>query len=172
MHGYTAKTTSEILSDAAEYFEVSPVVDRVSLEALLAEETVTDRRIGFYDGKYYLLRLKGPEVMAEVVPDRIEEWRMLDVSILHELLIERVMGISKEQVASKDNIDYHRDLDLALSSVDKGEAVCVYIMNATRMAEVKACSDMGEKMPQKSTDFYPKVITGLVAMAAGADERL
>ena len=50
--------------------------------------------------------------------------------------------------------------------------LCVYIMNPTRMAEVRACSDQGAKMPQKSTDFYPKVITGLVAMTVGADERL
>jgi uncharacterized protein (DUF1015 family) len=110
--------------------------------------------------------------MAQIVPDRIEEWRMLDVSILHELLIERIMGISKEQVAAKENIDYHRDLELAISEVDKGEALCVYIMNPTRMSEVKACSDKGAKMPQKSTDFYPKVITGLVAMAVGVNERL
>ena len=171
MHDYSTKTTSQILADAAKYFEVSPVADRAALAQALAEETTTDRRIGFYDGNYYLLRLRGPEAMAQAVPDRAEEWRMLDASILHELLIERVMGISKERVAAKENIDYHRDLDLAIANVDEGKAVCVYIMNPTRMAEVKACSDMGAKMPQKSTDFYPKVITGLVAMAVGAGER-
>ena len=97
---------------------------------------------------------------------------MLDVSILHELLIERVMGISKERVAAKENIDYHRDLDLAISNVDEGKAQCVFIMNPTRMSEVKACSLKEAKMPQKSTDFYPKVITGLVSMAVGERERL
>ena len=172
MHSYTAKTTKEILADGAEYFEVRPMADRAALVAALAEETPADRRIGFYDGNYSLLRLKSLEIMAQVVPDRVEEWRMLDVSILHELLIERVMGISQDRVAAKENIDYHRDLDLAIARVDEGQALCVYIMNPTRMAEVKACSDLGAKMPQKSTDFYPKVITGLVAMAVGADERL
>jgi uncharacterized protein (DUF1015 family) len=172
MYSYTLKTTAEILDDAAEYFSVAPMADRAALEAALAEASDTDRRIGFYDGRYYLLRLKGPEIMAQIVPDRVEEWRMLDVSILHELLIERVMGLSKEQVEAKENIDYHRDLDMAIDAVDKGEALCVFIMNPTRMAEVKACSDQGAKMPQKSTDFYPKVITGLVAMAVGAEERL
>ena len=172
IHSYTAKTTQQILADAAEYFEVTPVADRGALQAALAQATPTDRRIGFYDGAYYLLRLKGPEIMARLLPDRIEEWRMLDVTILHELLIERVMGISKEQVAAKENIDYHRDLDLAIARVDKGQAQCVFIMNPTRMAEVKACSSKGAKMPQKSTDFYPKVITGLVAMSVGVQERL
>jgi uncharacterized protein (DUF1015 family) len=172
MTGYTAKTTAQILAEAAECFEVTAMSDRAALEAALAEASETDRRIGFYDGSYYLLRLMDTEIMAQIVPERIEEWRMLDVSILHELLIEKIMGISKEQVAAKQNLDYHRDLDLAIAEVDQGKASCVYIMNPTRMSEVKACSDQGEKMPQKSTDFYPKVITGLVAMAVGPKERL
>jgi uncharacterized protein (DUF1015 family) len=172
MHSYIAKTTAQVLADAAEYFEVTPVAGRPALEAAMAQGTPTDRRIGFYDGEYYLLRLKGPQIMAAAVPDRVEEWRMLDVSILHELLIERIMGINKERVAAKENIDYHRDLDLAVSKVDEGKAQCIYIMNPTRMSEVKACSSKGAKMPQKSTDFYPKVITGLVAMAVGPEERL
>jgi uncharacterized protein (DUF1015 family) len=172
INSYQEKTTAQILADAAAYFEVAPLADRAALEAALAQATPGDRRIGFYDGTYHLLRLRDPRFMAEAVPDRAEEWRMLDVSILHELLIERVMGISKERVEAKENIDYHRDLDLALSEVDQGRAIGVFIMNPTRMEEVKACSEKGEKMPQKSTDFYPKVITGLVAMAVGADERL
>jgi uncharacterized protein (DUF1015 family) len=172
IHAYAAKTTAQILADAAHYFVVTPLADRGSLEAALAQATTEDRRIGFYDGGYYLLRLKDLSSMAEIVPDRAPDWRRLDVSILHEVLIERVMGLSKEKVAAKENIDYHRDLDLAIDNVDRGVAQCVFIMNPTRMSEVKACSDQGEKMPQKSTDFYPKVITGLVAMAVGAGEHL
>jgi uncharacterized protein (DUF1015 family) len=172
MHSYTAKTTTQLLSDAADYFDVLPMTDRAALEAALPETSSRERQIGFYDGSYYLLRLKNPEIMAQIAPGRVEEWRMLDVSILHELLIERLMGISKEQVAAKENIDYHRDLDLAISNVDQGAAQCVFIMNPTRMTEVRACSDKGAKMPQKSTDFYPKVITGLVAMGVGVEERL
>ena len=63
-------------------------------------------------------------------------------------------------------------LDDALAKVDTGEAQCVFIMNPTRMSEVRACSEKGAKMPQKSTDFYPKVITGLVAMAVGVKEKI
>jgi uncharacterized protein (DUF1015 family) len=172
IQAYTVKTTEQIRADAAEFFEISAMDSRENLLTAMAEATVFDRRIGFYDGAYYMLRLRDPEVMAQIVPDRVEEWRMLDVSILHEILIERVMGISKEQVAAKENIDYHRELDMAIANVDDGSALCVYILNPTRMAEVKACSDKGAKMPQKSTDFYPKVVTGLVAMAVGADQRL
>jgi uncharacterized protein (DUF1015 family) len=171
MHSYTAKSTQQILAEAGAYFDVNPMADRSALDEALDGASWTDRRIGFYDGAYHLLRLKSPDIMAEIVPDRAEAWRMLDVSILHELLIERVMGISKERVEAKENIDYHRDLDLAVAHVDEGSAQCVFIMNPTQMSEVKACSDQGEKMPQKSTDFYPKVITGLVAMSVEAAER-
>jgi uncharacterized protein (DUF1015 family) len=172
IYDYTAKTTTQVLEDASEYFEVKPLADRAALDEALAEATPSDRRIGFYDGRYFVLGLKSPQTMDEIAPDRVKEWRMLDVSILHELLIERIMGFTKERVEAKEGIEYHRDLDLALAHVDEGQAQCVYILNPTRMAEVKACSDKDAKMPQKSTDFYPKVITGLVAMAVGADERL
>lgn len=172
IHDYTAKTTAQILADAAAYFEVTPMDDRAALEAALAQATPDAPRIGCYDGAYHLLTLKDLSVMDEIAPDRIPAWRRLDVSILHELLIERVLGISKEKVAAKENINYHRDLDLAISKVDSGAAQCVFIMNPTRMTDVKACSEQGEKMPQKSTDFYPKVITGLVIMSVRAEERL
>ena len=172
MHSYTAKTPDQVLADAAQYFQVASYSDRAALKAALVEDAEGGRRIGLYDGSYRLLQLKSPEIMAQIAPDRVEEWRMLDVTILHELLIERVMGISKEQVESKANIDYYRDLDDAIAKVDAGEAQCVFIMNPTHMSEVKACSEKGAKMPQKSTDFYPKVITGLTAMPVGETERL
>jgi uncharacterized protein (DUF1015 family) len=172
MHDYQAKTTSQILEDAKQYFEVTAMDSRAALEEAMAKATPNDRRLGFYGGGYYLLRLSDPDVMTRVVPERAEEWRMLDVSILHELMIERVMDVSKEKVEAKENIEYHRDLDLAIQRVDEGKAQCVFIMNPTRIEEVKACSAQGEKMPQKSTDFYPKVISGLVAMPVTPDDEL
>ena len=172
IHGYTAKTTGEILADASAHFYATPMAGRAALEAALAEATPDDRRIGFYDGAYHLLRLKSPGMMDRVAPDRAPEWRCLDVSILHELLIERVMGITKKQVEAKEHLDYFRDLDQALAGVDAGRALCVFILNPTRITEVKACSDRGEKMPQKSTDFYPKMISGMALMDVGENERL
>ena len=172
MHSYTAKTSAQILADAAEYFQVTAHTDSAALMDALAAGAEGGRCIGMYDGSYHLLQLKSPEIMAQIAPDHVEEWRLLDVTILHELLIERIMGISKEQVEAKANIDYYRDMDDAIAKVDAGEAQWVFIMNPTRMSEVKACSDKGAKMPQKSTDFYPKVITGLTAMAVGETEQL
>jgi uncharacterized protein (DUF1015 family) len=172
IHAYRDKPMEQVLADAAAEFEVTPMASREALAEAMAQATPSDRRIGYYDGRFYLLRLRDPQSMARAVPERAEEWRMLDVSILHELLIERVMGINKARVEAKENIDYHRDLDLALQQVDEGRAQAVFVLNPTRMSEVKACSERGEKMPQKSTDFYPKVITGLVALPIGPREQL
>lgn len=170
--GYTAKTTAGILDGAKAYFEVTPMPNRAALESALAHASADDRRIGFYDGAYSLLRLTDRGAMNQVAPDRAPEWRQLDVSILHELVIERVMGITKKQVEAKEHIEYYRDLDEALAEVDGGQARCVFILNPTRIAEVKACSNRGEKMPQKSTDFYPKMISGLALMEVGKNDRL
>ena len=151
---------------------MTALAGREELIPALAKGTQEDRRLGFYDGRYFLLRLKSRTIMDELVPERAAEWRQLDVSILHELLIERVMGITKKQVEAKEHLDYYRDLDEALARVDLGEGTCVFILSPTRIGEVKACSDRGEKMPQKSTDFYPKMISGMVMMDIGLGERL
>jgi uncharacterized protein (DUF1015 family) len=172
MYAYNAKTSQQVIEDAREFFRVESVPDRAALEAALADATPQTPRIGFYDGDYTVFTLKGPEVMAQLLPDRDPAWRMLDVSILHELLIERVMELSKESIERKENIDYLREVEMGYERVDKGEANFLFVMNPTRMAEVQTCTAAGVKMPQKSTDFYPKIISGLVALPVGPDQRL
>jgi len=172
VHSYTAKTSKQVIEDAQAYFEVQSVPDRAALEAALVEATPSEPRIGFYDGDYTVFTLKSPEVMVQIAPSRDPAWRLLDVSILHEVLIERVMGLSKASVECKENIEYLRDVEMGYEAVDKGEADFLFVMNPTRMDEVRSCTAADEKMPQKSTDFYPKIVSGLVALAIGPDERL
>jgi uncharacterized protein (DUF1015 family) len=59
-----------------------------------------------------------------------------------------------------------------MQNVDRGEGDFVLLLNPTRIEQVKACAGQGEKMPQKSTDFYPKMVTGLTIMPVGGGERL
>lgn len=172
IHSYGKMNAAEILEDAQEYFDVIPVDDREGLEAALAEATPDHPRFGFYSGGYNVLKLRNPDVMDRLLPDRDPAWRMLDVSVLHELLIERVMGISQEAVERKENIEYLRDPQMGYDAVDEGDAEFLFVLNPTRMEQVRACTAAGEKMPQKSTDFYPKVISGMVMMPIGVDERL
>jgi len=169
IHSYGRMSGPEALERAQEkgYFKVTPVADRVALEAALAEAEPSHPRFGFYDGAYATLTLRDQAVLASLLPDRSSDWRLLDVSVLHELFIERVLEIDKAAVERKENIEYLRDPQMGYDAVDKGEAQFLLVMNPTRMEQVRACTGAGEKMPQKSTDFYPKVISGLVMMPIG-----
>ncbi|MBN1267249.1 MAG: DUF1015 domain-containing protein [Anaerolineales bacterium] len=169
IYGYDLLTRDELLEKASVYFEITHFENSVQLFKYLEEAVPEYPRIGLYSGSYSGLQLKSPNLMEEIVPDRDYAWRMLDVSILHEILIERVMGLSKESVERKENIDYLRDPQMGYDRVDNGDGQFLFLLNPTRMEQVSACTRAGEKMPQKSTDFYPKIVSGLVSMSAGID---
>lgn len=172
IHSYGCMDGPAVLERAREYFEVAPVANRAALEELLARAEPGHPRFGFYDGAHATLTLQDPAVLERLLPDRAPEWRLLDVTVLHELFIERVLGIDKGAVERKENIEYLRDSQAGYDAVDRSEAEFLLVMNPTRMEQVRSCTAVGEKMPQKSTDFYPKVISGLVMMPVDVDERL
>jgi uncharacterized protein (DUF1015 family) len=172
IHSYGRMDGAAALERAKAYFDVTPVADRAALEAALGEAEPGRPRFGLYDGTFTVLALRDPAVLETLLPDRAPDWRLLDVSVLHELFVERVLGIDKEAVERKENVEYLRDPQMGYDGVDRGEAEFLLVMNPTRMEQVRACTAAGEKMPQKSTDFFPKVISGLVMMPIGAEERL
>jgi uncharacterized protein (DUF1015 family) len=119
---------------------------------------------GLYaDSKYYLITLKDENRLDRVTMEgRSAAWRRLDVSILHTLILEKLLGIGSQQRADESNLVYLRDDDATKAAVDNGSAQLAFFMNSTRVEEVTDIATGGEKMPQKSTFFYPKVITGMV----------
>ena len=163
----------DVLQRADEYFEITPLADRPALEAALETANGGTRPgVGLYNGNYILLTLRNPEIMRRLLPDRHPAWRELDTSVLHELFIERVLGIDKQAVALKEKVDFIRTAEKGYAAVDQGQADCLLLMNATRIEQVQACTVAGERMPQKSTDFYPKMLNGVVMMNVGAKDRL
>jgi len=172
IHSYAKLSGAEVVNKAGQFFDVLPMPDRAALERVLGEAAPHRPSFGWYDGGYALFRLREADVLAQILPDRAPEWRMLDAAVLHELLIERVLGIDSGAVERKENIDYLRDPDAGFARVDAGDAQFLLLMNPTRMEQVRACTAVGERMPQKSTDFYPKVLSGLVALPLGAGEIL
>jgi uncharacterized protein (DUF1015 family) len=165
---------AEVLQRAKEYFEVTPVANGDALEEALRKGRCPHPRpfFGFHDGTSAVLTLRDPSIMEHLLPDRIPDWRTLDVAVVHELFIERVLGITKEDISRNGHIEFLRDPQMGYDAVSKGEADYFLLMNPTRIEQVQACSAVGERMPQKSTDFYPKMISGLVALPVGAEERL
>jgi uncharacterized protein (DUF1015 family) len=89
--------------------------------------------------------------------------RDLDVSVVHHYLLNRALGIPPEEQEEEDGpLRFTDDIDRALAWVDSGEAQVALLMNATRKEQLVAVADAGLQMPQKSTYFYPKVLTGLI----------
>ena len=116
-----------------------------------------------------MLTLKDLAVMDEVLPDLSAASRQLDVSVLHSLILEKTMGIDKENMANQVNLTYTKFFEEAILEVDKGDFQCSFILNPTRVTEIRDVAAAGEKMPQKSTYFYPKMITGMVMNDIGVD---
>ena len=77
-------------------------------------------------------------------------------------MLEECLGIDKENMAQQINLTYTKTFDEAIEKVKCGECQCSFILNPTRVTEIRDVAAADEKMPQKSTYFYPKLITGLV----------
>jgi uncharacterized protein (DUF1015 family) len=91
--------------------------------------------------------------------------RRLDVTLLHGLVLEggtSILGLDAHREAEAGRWSYTKDEDEAVSRVESGEMAAAFLLNATRVDEVRAVSEAGETMPEKSTYFYPKIATGLV----------
>lgn len=97
----------------------------------------------------------------------------LDVALLHELVLERGLGITKAAQEAKTNLRYfkstERSIAIARGDEPAGDVQLVCFMNATPVKDVVAVCDSGQVMPQKSTFFYPKIPTGLVFRALEDD---
>ena len=93
---------------------------------------------------------------------RSDAWRALDVAILHELVLERALGIDAAALQAGEHVTYTRDAAVATQAVRKGGDTLAALLNPTPPVAVRDVALAGDRMPQKSTYFYPKLITGLV----------
>jgi len=131
--------------------------------------------LGFYahgEDAYHLLEFNDPKMMDEVLGGRKDEdgkpfefsddYKKLDAAILHASL-EKFFGIDDKALKAQTNVNYVRGRDEAIERVNNIEKYqCVFLMNPTLIDEVKKVAMAGERMPQKSTDFYPKLLSGMV----------
>ncbi|MEE9599979.1 MAG: DUF1015 domain-containing protein [Anaerolineales bacterium] len=170
---YDKLGSQAILDKAAKYFEVEEIPDRAALEEIMGQTGDQIGKIGFVcqDG-FFLLTFNKPEIMNTLAPERAQSWRDLDVSILHKLLFNHVMEIDPKKIDNLENIKYLREPDLGYNEVKESGTSYLFLLNATRIEQVTDCTEVGEKMPQKSTDFYPKIVTGFAMLPVQKDESL
>jgi uncharacterized protein (DUF1015 family) len=110
-----------------------------------------------------LLRPRDPGALrASLPPGTPPAWRALDVALLQYAVLERLLGIDAARLARGDALEYTEDAAEALGAVASGRAPLAFLLNATPVEQILAVADAGERMPQKSTFFYPKPATGLV----------
>jgi uncharacterized protein (DUF1015 family) len=84
------------------------------------------------------------------------------VALLHDVILEGILGITPEAQAAKTNLKYPQDVKVGALAVERGEAQAFFVMNPTPVSTIREVAEAGEVMPQKSTYFYPKVLTGLL----------
>jgi uncharacterized protein (DUF1015 family) len=120
---------------------------------------------GLYLGgnRLEMLRAKDNTRLRELVDkEHCESFRTLDVSILQTVILQTILGIDIESISKEEHLHYTPSGNAALEMVRCGEAQIALLLNPTRPEQVRAVTYEGEKMPQKSTYFYPKLLSGLV----------
>ncbi len=168
VYGLTDFNLDRFLTKASKEFELNKYNSSNELYKKLDEDQGEKHTIGFKareEEKYWSLTLKNEQTMKTLVPDKSDVWRNLDVVILHKTILERYLEIDEEALAEKKYTDYVRYREMALDMVDKSpekEYQAVFLLNPTPVEDVQSVANQGERMPQKSTDFYPKLLTGLV----------
>jgi len=110
----------------------------------------------------YRLSLKSVDVMREYHPHRHSSYLNLDVSILHTLILDELLGIGEKELAEQKNLEYTHSITEGINEVEKGNQQMTFFMSPTTVRQIQDVSLANEKMPQKSTYFYPKLITGLI----------
>jgi uncharacterized protein (DUF1015 family) len=152
-----------------EYFIIkehkinSQVKNGLDISKKIKEDLKTNTEhkfIMYIKNRYYILTLKDEQIMDRFASDHSKTWRTLDVSILHKIIFEYIMGINQDNI--ENYVRYTRVDEEAISLVDNGKYNLSFLMNATKIKELKAIAEAGEHMPQKSTYFLPKMLSGLV----------
>jgi uncharacterized protein (DUF1015 family) len=125
------------------------------------------RGVGMYSGgsnvganAFYLFLLRRDVDLEQLLPDLSEAQRGLDVVLLHRVMLEKGLGITAEAVEAEKFISYEREMDKAIAAVDRGDAQMVCLLKPVRVEQVTEIALGGGVLPQKSTDFYPKLLSG------------
>jgi uncharacterized protein (DUF1015 family) len=121
------------------------------------------RAVGAYagDGAFHVFTLKQNANLEALLPGVSPAQRKLDVVLLHRLILERGLSITQDAVKTEKNITYEREMETAIAAVDSGRAQISFFLNPVSVETVAEMAMGGEVLPQKSTDFFPKLMSGI-----------
>ncbi|HVN30176.1 MAG TPA: DUF1015 domain-containing protein [Candidatus Binataceae bacterium] len=157
-----AEAIASFANRAREVFEVEEFSDRDRMRAELSHRGRGSIGVALRGTrKIRLLRLREHHALEAAAPELPAVVRDLDVSILHALIFDRIFGVKAEAIKAGGNLEYTIDAAGALDAVTSGRADGAFLMNPPTIDDVQRVSDSGATMPEKSTYFFPKLITGL-----------
>ena len=162
LQDFSAET---FLSAAEDYFDILPIAAPET--SLLAESQQVAFIAATAHGNH-LLTAK-PEIIAktlkELLPDITARQAALDVVQLHRIVLEHLLHLTHESIANTENIRYLRSAEEAVQQVHEGRADIAFLIRPVTLQQLNDISLSGDVMPQKSTDFYPKLLSGLAIYA-------
>ena len=151
----------DFINKVQDYFEASEYGDLSALLKGLDKAFNEDKQaFGYFGGnKYILIVSKNKEKLLSLVSDdKSLEWKKLDVSVLHSAILGNLLSAGGKE----GSITYVKDASEGEELVKSGSHKAAFFLNPTKVKQMKAVAELGEMMPQKSTYFYPKLLTGLV----------
>lgn len=172
LHGIGPIDTERVLRALDERFEVEriPLTEpgAMPVSALGIGDSGSEEPwpsfavLGLEAGWCHRLTLRRSVDLNRALPGVPDVLRALDTVVLQRLIFEPIFGLTERDVEAGDRIQYTRDPDEATRAFASGQAQIVVFLNPTPMAQIRAAARAGERMPQKTTYFYPKPVTGLV----------
>jgi len=167
VHGLSSFDPETFLTAARAYFNVEEVD-----QAMDASRAITILREAGHVGTALLAvapsrvsLLHSPKAPSSMFAGLSIRQQSLDVVQLHKVLLEGVLGLSEESIRNQQNLSYLRDTAESINAVRSGNANVAFLMNPCRMEQVRDIAFAGEVLPQKSTDFFPKLLSGLTIYA-------
>ena len=163
LHSLGGFDSKKLMDTVKAHFDMTAKSDVDSLASSLL--SAGDHAYGMVlpEKKYYLMKLKpGSDVLSIVKENVPAPVKRLDVTLLHDYVLTQTLGISKEAQEKKLNLNYTIDRHEVDEAVQSGKGQLGFILNSTKVEQVKEVADAGAVMPQKSTYFYPKLLSGLL----------
>lgn len=164
-----------LVKRASDHFDVQPVEgaakDAATMRAAIADLSATRPTFaavlpGAADAVMFSLKVKPEQAGLSAHPSLLD----LDVTVLHSLLLDRLLGIDQAALEAQSNIEYVKDTHKALVKIRERKGQVAFFMHPTRVSQVRAVADAGQVMPQKSTYFFPKIASGLVIAKVASGE--
>ncbi len=163
VHGVASFDPAALRRGLTEWFELEPAASLDALLVRMAQAGRDDHWLGMFlpPGEFTVLKLRHDRDRKPLFAGQPPLWDNLDVAILHTMVLDKLLGIDEARLREESNLHYLREAAPGVERVRAGEAQALFLLNPTPVRSVQAIADARSRMPQKSTDFYPKLPTGM-----------